>query len=45
MNTKVLQVQTADLHKLCFNAHWSKWEQVNFGWDDDDVHFVLDQHA
>jgi hypothetical protein len=23
----------------------SWWEQVNFQWDDDDVHFVLDQHA
>ena len=23
----------------------SWWEQVNFQWDDDDVHFVLDQHT
>ena len=23
----------------------SLWEQVNFQWDDDNVHFVLDQHA
>ena len=23
----------------------SWWEQVNFQWNDDDVHFVLDQHA
>jgi hypothetical protein len=21
------------------------WEQVNFQWNDDEVHFVLDQHA
>jgi hypothetical protein len=21
------------------------WEQVNFQWDDDEFHFVLDQHA
>ena len=21
------------------------WEQVNFQWDDDEVHFVLDQHT
>jgi hypothetical protein len=23
----------------------SWWEQVNFQWDDDEVRFVLDQHA
>jgi hypothetical protein len=23
----------------------SRWEQVNFQWDDDEVRFVLDQHA
>ena len=23
----------------------SWWEQITFQWDDDDVHFVLDQHA
>jgi hypothetical protein len=23
----------------------SWWEQVNLQWDDDEVHFVLDQHA
>jgi hypothetical protein len=22
----------------------SSWEQVNFEWDDDEVHFILDQH-
>jgi hypothetical protein len=23
----------------------SSWEQVTFGWDDNDVHSVLDQHT
>ena len=26
-------------------AALSSWEQVNFQWDDNDVKFVLDQHA
>ena len=37
---------------LWFNANLafffsaiSWWEQVNFQWDDDEVRFVLDQHA
>jgi hypothetical protein len=36
---------------LLFNANSSIfsaiswWEQDNFQWDDDDVRFVLDQHA
>jgi hypothetical protein len=27
------------------SAIWSWREQVNFQWDDDEVRFVLDQHA
>jgi hypothetical protein len=37
---------------LLFNVKWeifspaiSWWEKITFQWDDDDVHFVLDQHA
>ena len=33
---------------LLFNTILSAiswWEQVNFQWDDDEVRFVLDQHA
>jgi hypothetical protein len=29
---------------MLFNNNFSR-EQVNFQWDDDEVHFVLDQHA
>jgi len=27
----------------CLAISW--WEQVNFQWDNDEVHFILDQHA
>jgi uncharacterized membrane protein len=30
---------------LMSKEHISLQEQVNFQWDDDEVHFVLDQHA
>ena len=32
---------------LLFNANSATlwWEQVNFQWDNDEVRFVLDQHA
>ena len=30
---------------LTSNDHISLQEQVNFQWDIDEVHFVLDQHA
>ena len=31
------------LTQQCLAISW--WEQVNFQWDDDEIHFVLDQHS
>ena len=32
-------------HQLSNFTAISWWKQVSFQWDDDEVHFVLDQHA
>ena len=42
---RVIEWVTVVKHQLSNVSVISWWEQVNFQWDDDDVHFVLDQHA